>query len=35
MKTPENTADEIRKPENQLEIARRLSDYTRGHYGEN
>jgi hypothetical protein len=35
MKTSGNIADEIRKPENQIEIARRLSAYTRRLRGEN
>jgi hypothetical protein len=34
MTTPENTADEIRKPENQLEIVRRLSAYAKRLRGE-
>jgi hypothetical protein len=35
MNLNENTADEIRMPENQIEIARRLSAYARWLRGEN
>jgi len=34
MKTNENVADEIRQPENQIEIAQRLSAYAKRLRGE-
>jgi hypothetical protein len=34
MESSKNTADEIRMPENQIEIARRLSEYAKKLRGE-
>jgi hypothetical protein len=35
MSSSEQTADEIRKPANQIEITKRLSAYIKGQKGEN